>query len=231
MAIPDLVNAPIKTKLLSRVVPILSLVSIGVLVVASWSLYASNATLSSEVAQYRSAKVIPYLTNSLTLDFAGSLALLDAYDGYHQPIIQRLLMLSSDKCKISEGNVPNWLSLTNSLHDKDSTQVILVTFDTAQLFEPIKAALKSKHVPFRTYQVTKSLYFGLRTGLTGTPTTLLLTPESRPLLMHTGALAREDVSAFTMALRDHSQLATTLSNPFLKETPSTPISTSTTTSF
>jgi hypothetical protein len=116
-------------------------------------------------------------------------------EGPSRPIEQRLLLLSSDRCTVSENNIPNWEALVREIRPDDATQVIFATYDTYHLASRLEAVARANGTPFRIYKIS--------TGLVGTPTTLLLTTDNRPLLIHAGKLESSHVQAFKEALHNH----------------------------
>ena len=187
----------------SRASTIISGASIGILLVSSWYLCLQNRRLQVRIAELDAAKVRPYLTTGLLVDLSSGMELVAKMEGPSRPIEQRLLLLSSDRCTVSENNIPNWEALVREIRPDDATQVIFATYDTYHLASRLEAVARASGTPCRIYKISRPEYFGIRTGLVGTPTTLLLTTDNRPLLIHAGKLESSHVQAFKEALHNH----------------------------
>lgn len=114
-----------------------------------------------------------------------------------------LLLMASTKCGVSSRERASWLQLVNS-GLPSSVGVVLVNVGPDDAFEEIENVLAKNHTSVRKCTVTNRTGFGTATGLTATPTTVVLDDEGRVDLAWPRSLTPETQALIRSRLVDGS---------------------------
>lgn len=121
----------------------------------------------------------------------------------HQINRRVLLLMASTKCAVSSTERASWLQLINS-GLPSSVGVVLVNVGPDDAFEEIENALAKNHMSVAKCTVTNRTGFGTATGLTATPTTVVLDDEGRVDLAWPRSLTPETQALVRSRLADGS---------------------------
>jgi hypothetical protein len=176
------------------------LVAAVILVALSWYTHLQNVKLRQRVADLVKAREYPYLLTGLKLDILATSTVLEQWphDSHENGPggRRKLLLVTSDKCGFCQQNSGNWLRLVASIAPHSSSEVWLLTMDTTNLTLPLVGEMRKRGIPFRLLSVDDPLLFSMRTGILGTPMTLVLEGDSTVGLICSGQLGTREIQIF-----------------------------------
>jgi hypothetical protein len=170
------------------------------LVALSGYTHFQNVKLRQRVADLVKAREYPQLLTGLKLDILATSTVLERWPHDSRENFpagrRKLLLVTSDKCAFCKENSHNWLKLVASIERHTSSEVWLLTMDTTNLTIPLVSELKKRDIPFRLLSVDDPLLFTMKTGILGTPTTLLLEGDATVGLICSGQLGAREIQIF-----------------------------------
>lgn len=185
----------------STILTLLSLLAIAL----SWhSIYRSHR-LPEELAEAYRQRVFPKPILGLKLPL---LEETRSVDGNALPASYprtALVLVSSVTCSKSQANQPRWKQLVDTLSDGRVDEVWVVGFrDDAYLAELADYLAADTAIPFRVLRARDRATFGLRTGLSAVPDTLVLDDQGRIAMNLVGILSLEDIELVRLTLQGRS---------------------------
>lgn len=180
-------------------------VSASVMMIVGVHLFKENAELQSLIAEQIDSRSIPpslvpfgpLLENNTNI-----LRGVATASGKRR----RLVLIGSDVCPHTAANLLKWKSLLKSKTRDNRVDVWYVTFDTTRLGESLDDTNGPQGATIDLRRVTDARHFVLRTGILGTPYTLLIDSNGRIELSQAGVLSDASVTAFTEALQHQHTL-------------------------
>jgi hypothetical protein len=164
----------------------------------SWYIYLQNVKLRRFATDLLRAREYPYVVSGLRIDILAESTLLQKWPAAapdRRPL-QALVLASSDTCGFCKQNLPRWEKLLAGLKLRDSQEVWLMTFNTAQRLDPLIQQLKARNIAFRVLAIQDSLLFSLKTGIVGVPMTFVLGEDSSVELICHGQLGDREIEVF-----------------------------------
>jgi hypothetical protein len=189
-------------------------VAIGVvaLLAFSWYIYLQNVKLRRFAAELLRAREYPFVVTGLKVDILAESKLLEKWPpGPERKPLQALVIATSDTCGYCRENLPRWEKLLAGLQLRDSQEVWVLTMDTAERAAPLIRRMRAGRIPYRILAVKDPLFFSLKTGLVGVPTTLVLGEGSAVELICHGQVGERE----TQVILDFVNGKATPKRPFL----------------
>ena len=181
-------------------------VSAVALLAFSWYIYLQNVKLRRFATELLRAREYPYVVSGLKIDILEASTALEKWPpAPNRKPLQALVLAFSDTCVYCKRNLPHWEKLLAGLNVRDSQEVWLMTFNTAQRLEPIVRQLKARNIPFRVLAVKDPLLFSLKTGIVGVPMTFVLGEDSSVELLCHGQMGDREIQVFQGFLNGTSQ--------------------------
>jgi hypothetical protein len=192
----------------NRIFSVIVAVAAMALLAFSWYTRVQNVKLQRYATNLLRAREYPQVVTGLKIDILAESALLDRWPPSGSPDrkpLQALVIATSDTCGFCKQNLPHWEKLLAGLNLRDSQEVWLMTFNTAQRLQPIVQQLKARNVPFRVLAVKDPLLFSLKTGIVGVPMTFVLGEDSSVELICHGQMGDREIQIFQGFLSGSSQ--------------------------
>lgn len=183
----------------------------------SWYTRIQNAELQRYATSLLRAREYPQVVTGLKIDILAESTLLERWSpsgGPDRKPLQALVLATSDTCGFCKANLPRWEKLLAGLSLRDSQEIWLMTFNTAQRLQPIVQQLKARSLPFRLLAVKDPLLFSLKTGIVGVPMTFILGEDSSVELICNGQMGEREIQVFQDFLSGKSRPE----KPFLAST-------------
>lgn len=146
------------------------------LIVCFWWAYASNQDLRRSRLDYLQRSPRPFLLNGTAL----------ALEQFVEPQLARtrrtgnyLVLVSSDECPFSRQAVSPWSELLERIHFREHDSVVLLSADGGEIPRQLIEVLQRRRVPHQLLRVTNQNAFAQATGLSATPTTIVLDADAR----------------------------------------------------
>lgn len=122
-----------------------------------------------------------------------------------------LVLISDPTCSKSETNQPRWRQLVGALPKGRVDEIWILGYENDEFLNNLADYLAADvRIPFRVLRTRDEMTFGLRTGLSAVPDTLILDSQGRIQLNLVGILSQDDIALVHSELRGDRKAPTAL---------------------
>ena len=163
--------------------------ALAVAVSTFWGLrFVSGLTLASTRAAGQQLPQI-YVVGGLRIPLDKGLTRVDSNTS-PRPAGRQLLLFGSDDCRATTEILDNWVALIRSVPFQRDDNIIVISVGD-RTANTLRAVIQERGIAATVFSVTDVITWTQSSGITGTPSTLLLDEQNRVRLMATPAFVRD----------------------------------------